>query len=124
MNEREILVPGPDHPITIAPTDGRLVVRAGDVIIADTEDALTLRETTYPPRHYIPLDDIDAGALRPSETHTYCPYKGEASYYTVAAGGVEVEDAAWTYTEPYEAVAEIAGRVAFYEEYAEIEVEA
>jgi uncharacterized protein (DUF427 family) len=119
---KQVLIPGPDHPITIEPTEQRVVVRRGDVIVADTLEALTLREASYTPVHYIPLADVDPGAIRPSDGATYCPFKGDASYYALIAGGDPIEDAIWTYEEPYEAVAEIKGRVAFYRQNVEIEV--
>jgi uncharacterized protein (DUF427 family) len=117
------LEPSPQHPITIEPTGSRIVVRVGGQVVADTRDALTLREASYPPVQYIPLADVDQSVLRGSETATYCPFKGDASYYSVApAGGTTVEDAIWTYREPYPAVAEIVGRLAFYPDRAEITV--
>jgi uncharacterized protein (DUF427 family) len=115
--------PGPDHPITVEPTRGRVVVRAGDTVIADTTDALTLREASYPAVQYVPLADVDPAVLRPSSTETYCPYKGDASYHSVVADGREIEDAIWTYTAPYAAVSDIAGHVAFYPDRVDIAVE-
>ena len=120
---RPVLIPTEDHPITIAPTDSRVVVRVGGTVIADSSHALTLQEASYPPVQYIPLADVDPAVLRPSGTATYCPYKGEASYYSVqAAGRDEVEDAIWTYRDPYPAVAPIAGHVAFFPDRAEVTV--
>jgi uncharacterized protein (DUF427 family) len=118
-----VLTPTDEHPITIAPTNGRVVVRVGGTVIADSSHALTLQESSYPPVQYIPLADVDPAALRPSRTATYCPYKGEASYYSVQAGGGEAEDAIWTYQDPYPAVASIAGHVAFFPGRAEVTVE-
>jgi len=119
---RQVLIPGPDHPITIEPTGDRVVVRRGDVIVADTLDALTLYEASYAPVHYIPLADVDEGAIRPSDGQTYCPFKGDATYHALIAGGDAIEDAIWTYERPYDAVAEIEGRVAFYAQNVEITV--
>ena len=110
----QMKIPGPDHPITIEPNPARVVVRVGDRVVAETTAALNLRESTYPAVPYIPLADVDQSLLRPTETTTYCPYKGDASYYTVDLPGAELTDAVWTYREPYPAVAEIAGHVAFY----------
>ena len=122
---RPVLTPTDEHPITIAPTDGRVVVRVGGTVIADSSHALTLREAGYPPVQYIPLADVDPAVLRPSQTATYCPYKGDASYYSVqTAGGDEAEDAIWTYQDPYPAVAPIAGHVAFFPDQAKVTVEA
>jgi uncharacterized protein (DUF427 family) len=83
MTTREPKVPGPEHPITIEDTGGRVVARVGAHVIADTGRALTLREATYPPVHYIPLEDVDQTLLAVSATRTYCPYKGDASYYSI-----------------------------------------
>ena len=80
------LEPGPDHPITIQRNAGHVSVRSGTAIIAETDRALELRESNYPPVLYIPLGDVDQQLLKPSDQHTYCPYKGEASYYDVLPG--------------------------------------
>jgi uncharacterized protein (DUF427 family) len=119
-----VLTPTDEHPITIAPTDGRVVVRVGGTVVAESGSALTLQEASYPPVQYVPLADVDPSVLRPSGTSTYCPYKGDASYWSVEpAGGAEVEDAIWAYQEPYPAVAEIAGHVAFWPGRADVTVE-
>jgi uncharacterized protein (DUF427 family) len=120
---REVKIPGPDHPITIAPTSARVIVRVAEQVIADTTRALILRESAYPPVHYIPLEDVDPNALRRSDTQTYCPYKGEASYYSIVTSHGDVDDAVWTYERPYEAVQEIGGHVAFYPEHVHLTVE-
>ena len=114
MTQRTIKIPGPDHPIVIQPNSGRVVVTLGERVIADTREALTLREASYPPVHYIPRKDVDMAALTRSETATYCPYKGEAAYFSIPAGGVRSIDAIWTYEAPYDAVAEIKDYLAFY----------
>jgi uncharacterized protein (DUF427 family) len=126
---RSVKTPGPLHPITVEPNPSRVVVRAAGKVIADTTAAVTLREATYPPVQYIPLDDVDPAALRRSSKETYCPYKGEASYYSIAVtkpdtGEVEeIADAVWTYVRPYPAVDPIASHVAFYPDRVEITVE-
>ncbi|HEY5835349.1 DUF427 domain-containing protein [Streptomyces sp.] len=120
--ERPVRTPGPDHPITIEPTASRVVVRAGGEVIADTTRALTLREADYPPVQYIPLEDVVGTALRPTATQTYCPYKGDASYYALTTADGDVPDAVWTYEKPYEAVGEIAGHVAFYPQHVQLAV--
>lgn len=113
--ERPRLVPGPDHPITVEAEANRVVVEVGGRVVAETTNALVLREADYPPVHYVPLEDVDGAVLRRSDTVTYCPYKGEASYYSLAVpGGDELTDAIWSYERPYDAVAAIAGHVAFY----------
>ena len=117
-------VPGPDHPITVEPTPARVVVRVGDLVVADTTAALTLREADYTPVQYVPLSDVDPALLRRTKTSTYCPFKGKASYYTIAApDGGELTDAVWTYEEPYPAVAPIGGHVAFYPGRVEVRVQ-
>ena len=116
-------VPGPDHPITVRPTRQRVVARVGGTVVADTTSALTLQESTYPAVQYLPLADVDPALLRPTATPTYCPYKGEASYYSLLVPGAELTDAVWTYPTPYAAVAEIAGHVAFYPDRVDVRVE-
>lgn len=117
--ERTVRTPGPDHPVTVEPTPSRVVVRAGGRVVADTTRALTLRESSYPPVQYIPLADVEPAALVPSGSRTYCPYKGEASYYSLVTGDRTVTDAVWTYEAPYDAVRGIAGHVAFYPQHVE-----
>ena len=107
-------IPGPDHPIDIAPTQSRVVVKLAGRVIADTRDALTLREASYPPVQYIPRKDIDMSLFERTAHESYCPYKGEAAYYSVPAGGERAINAAWTYEAPYEAVTEISEHLAFY----------
>ncbi|RDJ19999.1 DUF427 domain-containing protein [Bosea caraganae] len=114
MSSRTIKIPGPEHPITIARNQRRVVVSVAGQVIADSADALTLREATYPAVHYIPRKDVDMSALARSETKTYCPYKGEASYFSIPVGGERSVDAIWTYETPYDAVTQIKDHVAFY----------
>lgn len=102
------------HPITVTPTGRHVVVRVNDEVVAETDAALTLQEASYPPVQYIPMVDVAADRLRPSDTSTYCPFKGKAAYYDVTAGDQTVADVIWTYPAPYPAVARIAGHVAFY----------
>jgi uncharacterized protein (DUF427 family) len=112
--DKPIKQPGPDHPITIEANTARVVVSVEGAIVADTEKALTLREAGYRPVHYIPLSDVDASLLEPTDHATYCPYKGDCSYYSIPSGGEKSVNAAWTYKAPYAAVIEIKDRVAFY----------
>ena len=114
MSDKTIKIPSPDHPITIELNPGRVVVILGDKVIADTGDALTLREASYPAVQYIPLKDVDMTVLEQSEHTSYCPYKGDASYFSIPAGGGRSVNAIWTYKSPYDAVAEIKDHVAFY----------
>jgi uncharacterized protein (DUF427 family) len=122
MGSRTQKTPGPDHEITIRVTGERVVVRAGEVVLADSTAALTLNEAGYPPVQYIPIEDVDETLLRASSTSTYCPYKGDAFYYSIAGPEGEIPDAVWTYEAPYPAVAAIAGHVAFYPDKVEIAV--
>jgi uncharacterized protein (DUF427 family) len=114
MTERIIKIPGPDHPITIERNRKRVIVTLGGHVIADTREALTLREARNPPVQYIPRRDVDMAALARSATQTYCPYKGEAASFSIPSGGERSIDAIWTYETPYEAVAEIKDHLAFY----------
>ena len=123
MSDRPVLEPTAEHPITIEPTGQHVSVRVNGEVIADTRDALTLQESTYPAVLYIPFRDVAADKLARSGTETYCPFKGEASYYHVDTSTGTVDDVIWTYEQPYPAVAAIAGHVAFYPDKADITVE-
>lgn len=123
MTTKPVREPTADHPITVEPTGKHVTVRVNGEVVAESDNALTLQESTYPAVQYIPIGDVVATALTSSDTTTYCPYKGDASYYNVAtASGDTVEDAIWTYEAPYPAVAGIAGHVAFYPDKADISV--
>lgn len=111
---RTMKIPGPDHPITIAPTMERVVVTVAGRVVADTRDALTMREAAYPPVQYIPRKDVDMSLLAPTDHATYCPYKGEAAYFSIPSGGPRAANAVWTYEAPFAAVAIIKDHVAFY----------
>ena len=114
MTDKTVKIPGPDHPITVERNPKRVVVTFGGKVIADTTAALTLREAKYRPVQYIPRKDVDMEALTRSETKSYCPYKGDASYFSISAGGARSVDAIWTYETPYHPVAEIKDHLAFY----------
>jgi uncharacterized protein (DUF427 family) len=123
MASRPVLEPTTEHPITINPTGQHVVVRIRGDVVADTDRALQLQESTYPAVQYIPFEDVVPDVLTRTDTSTYCPYKGEAAYYSVTtAAGDAVEDVIWFYEQPYPAVAAIAGHVAFYPDKAEITV--
>ena len=107
-------IPGPDHPITVQPNPRRVRVVFEGKIIADSGRALTLKESDYPAVQYIPRADVDMSAMVPTQHHTQCPYKGEASYFALKAGGKTAENAVWSYEQPFAAVAQIAGHLAFY----------
>jgi len=106
--------PGPDHPITITKNPNRIRVMLGGFIVAETTQALTLQEANYPPVQYIPREDVHMDLLDSTDRHTHCPYKGEASYFTVNGGGLVRENAAWSYEQPFPSVATIKEHLAFY----------
>ncbi len=116
-----IKTPGAGHPIAIAPNPRRVRVSAGGAVIAETTRALTLREAAYPPIQYIPREDADLARLQRSDHRSYCPYKGEAGYFSIVSGGMIVENAVWTYEAPYDAVKAIAGHLAFYPDKVTVE---
>jgi uncharacterized protein (DUF427 family) len=111
---KTIKVPGPDHPITIARNANRVLVKVAGRIVADTRDALILREASYAPVQYIPRKDVDMTLLAPTDHTTYCPYKGDCAYFSIPLGGARAVNAVWTYEAPYEAVAAIKDHLAFY----------
>ena len=126
-DSRPVLEPGPDHPITIEPHGGHVTVRRGAAVIAETDRALDLHEASYPAVLYVPLADVDQGLLGDSDQHTYCPYKGEASYFDIVAeeGKTDTDAGAiWYYPEPYGAVEAIRDHVAFYADRVDIASEA
>jgi uncharacterized protein (DUF427 family) len=116
-------IPGPDHPITITPFKGQVTVKFQGVVVAQTDKALKLEEAKYPAVFYIPRSDIRAERYTHTEHQTHCPYKGDASYYSLEADGKTAENAVWTYDEAYPSVAEIKEHVAFYTDKVTFEVE-
>jgi uncharacterized protein (DUF427 family) len=114
MNSKPIKIPGPDHPITITSTEGRVMATVNGKRIADTREALTLKEAAYPPVQYIPRKDVDMTQLQRTAHQTYCPYKGECVYFSIPAGGQVSVNAAWSYEAPYTAVSAIREYLAFY----------
>ncbi|OBB03656.1 hypothetical protein A5662_11635 [Mycobacteriaceae bacterium 1482268.1] len=123
MTTKPVREPSADHPITVARTGRHVVVTVAGEVVAESDNALTLQESTYPAVQYIPLGDVMQTALSSSDTTSYCPYKGDARYYHVTtSSGRTVEDAIWAYEQPYPAVADIAGHVAFYPDKADIVV--
>ena len=114
MTEKRVLQPGPDHPITVTPNPGRVVVKVAGQVVADTTRALTLQEASYPAVQYIPRADVDMALLQRTDHASYCPYKGDASYFSIPAGGARSVNAVWSYEHPYPAVADIKDHVAFY----------
>jgi uncharacterized protein (DUF427 family) len=114
MDTKPVKIPGPDHPITITPNPARITVLVAGRTIADTRNALSLQEASYPAVQYIPRKDVDMTLLERSNHTTYCPYKGECSYYSIPLGGARSVNAIWTYENPYPAVSVIKDYVAFY----------
>jgi uncharacterized protein (DUF427 family) len=114
MKEKKVKLPSPDHPISIRHNPTRVVVSVAGRVIADTRNALTLRESDYSPVQYIPREDVDLTHLERTDHATYCPYKGHCNHYSVPVGGKKSVNAVWTYEDPYPAVAQIKGHVAFY----------
>lgn len=111
---KEIRIPGPDHPITISPAEGKVRVTVAGRVVAESTRALRLAEKGYTPVYYLPRSDADMSLFVRTEHYTYCPYKGDCTYYGIPIGGAKSEDAVWTYEQPYEAVASIKEHLAFY----------
>ncbi len=113
-------LPGPDHPIAIAPASRRVRAKVGGHVIADTAEALMLTEASYAPVAYLPREDVEMGFLSKTDHHSYCPYKGEASYFSLHIDGEMRENAVWSYEDPYPALQAIKGRLAFYPNQVEV----
>ena len=111
---KPIKIPGPDHPIAIERNPNRVVVKVAGRVVADTSEALTLREATYPAVQYVPRKDVNMMLLERTEHATYCPYKGDCAYFSIPLGGDRSTNAVWTYEAPYEAVSPIKDHLAFY----------
>lgn len=118
---KPVKIPGPDHPIAIAPSPKRVVVKVAGRVVADTRRALSLKEASYPAVNYIPREDVDMTLLERSTHSTYCPYKGDCSYFSIPLGGETARNAVWSYEAPYAAVAEIKDRLAFYPDRVTVE---
>lgn len=114
-------LPGPDHPITITQNPRRVRVTAGDIVIAETSKALTLKEAKYPAVQYVPREDTNMALLERTDRVTHCPYKGDANYYSIKADGKTLDNAIWTYETPFPAMTEISGHLAFYPDKVKIE---
>jgi uncharacterized protein (DUF427 family) len=111
---KPIKIPGADHPIAITPNPSRVIVSVAGRVIADTREAMTLREGSYPAVQYIPRKDVDMALLERTDHATYCPYKGDCAYYSIPLGGLRSANAVWTYEQPFAAVAAIKDHLAFY----------
>jgi uncharacterized protein (DUF427 family) len=123
MDSRAPKLPGADHPISVTPGTQHVIVSAGGQVIADSRHALLLREASYPVVHYIPRTDATMELLEPTTHKTYCPYKGECSYFSIVAGGKTSVNAVWSYQDPYPAVAAIKGHLAFYRDRVDLREE-
>lgn len=111
----------PDYGIELAPAGRRMRVRLGSTAIADSSNVLVMREGDYPPVHYFPRADVTMDALTATDRGTHCPFKGDASYWTIAAGDRTGENAAWSYESPYDEMARIKDYIAFYENKVKLE---
>jgi uncharacterized protein (DUF427 family) len=109
-----VKIPGPDHPITLSAAPGPVEALFEGHLIARSEDVLMLAEANYPPVAYFPRADVEMSVFAKTEHTTHCPYKGEASYYSLERDGRVAENVAWSYEDPYPAMAAITGRLAFY----------
>ncbi|HET6385943.1 MAG TPA: DUF427 domain-containing protein [Armatimonadota bacterium] len=114
MNDKHVRIPGPDHPITVERNPARVVVTVAGHVVADTRDAVAMRECDYPPVLYVPREDVDMTLLERTDQSSYCPYKGDCAYYSIRVGGERSDNAAWSYEAPYSAVAAIKNHLAFY----------
>ena len=114
-------LPGPDHPISITQNPKRVRVIADGILIADSTRALTLKEARYPAVQYVPREDANMGLMQRTDRVTHCPYKGDATYFSIVANGKTLDNAIWTYETPYPAMAEISGHLAFYPDKVKIE---
>jgi uncharacterized protein (DUF427 family) len=114
MTAKPMKIPGVDHPIAVARNPARVIVRIGGRVVADTREALSLRESSYPAVQYIPRKDVDMTLLQRTDHATYCPYKGDCAYYSIPAGGERATNSVWTYEAPYDAVVAIKDHLAFY----------
>ncbi len=120
MSERSMKIPGPDHPITIEKNPKHVVIKYQGEVIADTRNALRLMEASYAGVLYIPRTDVKMERLTHSDRTSYCPYKGDCSYYNLPAGDGRAANAVWSYEKPYESVAAIREHLAFYPDRVEI----
>jgi len=122
LNPAPGFVERPDHQVAVVPVHDRVVLKLGRETVADTKNALTVYESNYPPRYYFPKADIRMNLLEPTEWETHCPFKGDARYWTVNAGGHVIENGAWAYDEPFDETAALTGFISFYAEKMCLEV--
>jgi uncharacterized protein (DUF427 family) len=104
------------HTIDIKELDAHVVVEIDGVVVAESGEVVVLRETGLPPRYYLPLEHVRSDVLRETPKQTECPWKGEASYWSVELDDATHDNVVWTYTSPIESAAAIEGRLAFFNE--------
>lgn len=112
----------PDYRIRLSPAGRGLRVVAGCVIVADSDGVLVMRETGYPPVYYFPRADVDMDLLARDAHRTTCPFKGEATYWTLPSVDAQTEPVAWSYETPYDEMRAIAGMIAFYQDRVQLDV--
>lgn len=100
--------------IMITPIAGPVTVTAGGVTLGRSTGTLELKEGSYPPVIYVPRTDVDMAKLARTERATSCPWKGQASYYSIISADGTLENAVWSYETPKPGVEAIAGHLAFY----------
>jgi uncharacterized protein (DUF427 family) len=113
----------PGHTISIVPTAVHVEVRLGGRLLADTDRAMKLDETGLPARYYLPPDDVQMDLLRPTTFHTICPFKGEASYWSLDIDGEAYDGIVWSYEAPTAQAAEVRGMLSFYPDRTEVTVD-
>ncbi|HEY8949990.1 MAG TPA: DUF427 domain-containing protein [Rhizomicrobium sp.] len=121
MSAKPVKIPGPDHPITVTKNPKRVTVSVNGKMIASTQNALSLKEASYPAVQYIPRGDANMAMLERTDHSTYCPYKGDASYYSIPLAGERGANAVWTYEHPHDAMLAIKDYLAFYSDRVTIE---
>jgi uncharacterized protein (DUF427 family) len=104
------------HRVDLVAVDNRVVVEFNGETLADSTEAVRVDETGYPAVYYLPRHAVRMDLLHPSDHHTHCPYKGDASYFSIDVDGKQAENAVWYYEEPIAAVHGLKGLVAFYPE--------
>lgn len=121
MTSPQMKIPGPDHPITLVRSSSPVVIKVGGRQIGESLEPLILHEARYAPVPYIPRSDLDMSLFTQTATTTHCPYKGEATYFSMTVAGQTYPDVAWSYETPYPAVEEIIGHIAFYPDRVDIQ---
>ena len=113
----------PDYRVDITPGNSRIRVLVGDVVIADTVNALSVLESRHHPVWYLPMADVNEQTLTATSTSTYCPFKGHASYWSIVTGEAELSDAVWGYRDPFDECLPLKDHVAFYTDRVTLEID-